>query len=160
MRAEDIDEKIARLVDLHHDDIVAPRAEDWRVILRLEPDQPIVIVNLLCFKASIPYNAETIAGATAHARYMSEVAEPFNRAGGQLIFSGGVMHMFPDAGVDASEGWESAVITRYPGPEALADMWLDPGFVRAHRHHETGVERSRVVVLKRPRMRSSRPPSL
>jgi hypothetical protein len=140
---------VDRLVEVHGEGGICPTADDWRSILRFDPGGPIFILNLLKFKQTTSVSGETMSGSSAYDRYAIGVAPAFARAGGKQVFFGRVGHSFPDS---ADVEWDAAIVTRYPSPRALADMWLDSDFIEAHEHRVDGVEQSRVLIFSDPRM--------
>jgi uncharacterized protein (DUF1330 family) len=72
------------------------------------------------------------------------VGAAFVRVGGQRVYFGRVGHIF--AMGEASD-WDAAIVTRYPSADALAQMWLSPEFIDAHKNRTHGVERSQVLMF-------------
>lgn len=139
----DIAATVRLLVDTHGESGICPTAVDWRAILDL-PANPISILNLLGFHDVVHVEEQSLQGAKAYQRYSRAVAPAFQRCGGKLLFMGQAAYMFPKR----ADEWDFAVLSRYPSPQALADMWLDPEFIAAHSHRINGVARSTVVVFK------------
>lgn len=133
---------IKELVTLHGEGGVCPASGDWQRIF--EHAGPIHIINLLKFKDRIDTEDGSISGAQAYRRYSSSVAPVFSRMGGERIFHASVTSAF---GVGEILEWDAAILTRYPSCHELAQMWLDPEFVAAHKHRIDGVERSHVMVF-------------
>jgi uncharacterized protein (DUF1330 family) len=125
---------VQRLVDLHGESGLSPSAADWHAILSQPSTEPLAILNLLEFKLD--------GGREAYHSYSQAVGPAFLRVGGKRRFFGQVAHIFP-----ASAGWNAAILTIYPSPQALAEMWLDPEFIAAHAHRIDGVLRSQVLVM-------------
>ncbi len=125
---------VQRLVELHGETGLSPSTADWNAILSQPSTEPLAILNLLEFKPE--------GGRDAYRAYSAAVGPAFLRVGGKRRFFGEVVHIFP-----AGAGWSAAILTTYPSPQALANMWLDPEFIEAHAHRIDGVARSQVLVM-------------
>lgn len=135
---------IDRLVELHGEDGLAPTRADWAAILSCPAGEPLHILNLLKFRSTVKTSRGDQPGASAYSAYSAAVGPAFARAGGQLLYFGKVNHIFSTV---AGSNWDAAILTRYPGPRALADFWLDEDFFSAHEHRVDGVAESRVLVM-------------
>jgi uncharacterized protein (DUF1330 family) len=135
---------IEKLVKTHGEAGVCPTAHSWREIFKLGQSSPIHIINLLKFKQLVDTPEGSISGAAAYGKYTAGVGTAFVRVGGQRIYFGRVRHMF---GLGDVADWDAAIVTRYPSADALAQMWLSPEFIEAHRNRADGVERSQVLVF-------------
>jgi uncharacterized protein (DUF1330 family) len=138
------DDLIARLVSIHGEEGICPTEHDWRTIFAVGAGRPVELVNLLAFAPQVDTQEASISGAEAYSRYTSGISKAFARAGGELVFFGHVRHMFSFGGGDA---WDAVIVTRYPSPAALAEMWLDPEFIAAHANRLDGVARSQALVF-------------
>ncbi len=136
---------IDRLVTLHGEDGAVPTRPEWSAILAM-PEAPIFILNLLAFAPN--------GGAQAYQHYIQGVGPAFERAGGEQVFYGPAALTF---GMNADGAWDAAILTRYPSPGALAQMWLDPDFVQAHKSREDGLTRSQVVVIDAAKAQAPNP---
>lgn len=136
------DDLVHQLVALHGEEGICPTAADWRAILAVEG--AIHVLNLLAFKDEVLTATGIRSGADAYRRYTRTVADPFARVGGERVFFGAVGHVFA---FGATDDWDTAILTRYPSAHALAEMWLDPAFVAAHKNRVDGVERSQVMIF-------------
>jgi len=135
---------IERLVETHGEEGVCPTAHSWREIFALGRSGPIHIINLLKFKQRVDTAKGAISGAAAYGKYTAGVGIAFARVGGQRVYSGRVGHIFA---MDEASDWDAAIVTRYPSAHALAQMWLSPEFIDAHKNRTDGVERSQVLVF-------------
>ncbi|MFT6452966.1 MAG: hypothetical protein ACJA06_002474 [Halocynthiibacter sp.] len=118
-------------------------AADWRAILALE-EAHLRILNLLSFRPAVEIETGVISGQEAYGLYRKGTSGAFLRCGGESLAYGKASHVF---GMNTDTDWDAMIMTRYPSPRALASMWLDPEFLRAHKHRESGIERSCVLVL-------------
>lgn len=140
-----VEDLVSRLVALHGEGGLCPTADDWRAIFAIGDAGPLHLLNLLKFKPSVEAPGGAITGAAAYGRYAAANAGPFARAGGERVYFGRVGHMF---GLGEAGEWDAAIMTRYPSARALAQMWLDPDFVEAHKNRANGVERSQVLIFR------------
>jgi hypothetical protein len=129
-------EIVDRLIALHGEKGAVPTRNEWHKILNLPPDAPVVILNLIRFHPD--------GGRAAYFDYIRNVGPAFARTGGEQIYFGPVAFGF---GMTDPGQWDAAILTRYPTPLALAQMWLDPDFIDAHRSREDGLADSQVLVL-------------
>ena len=144
---QDKNQIIESLIAIHGEIGLAPARRDWTAIFECD-GRPVEIMNLLKFKAEVATLEGPISGAAAYGRYAAANAQPFARVGGERLYFGRVTHMF---GLGEAPGWDAVILTRYPSPLALANMWLDPDFIAAHKNREDGVERSQVLVFGKPK---------
>lgn len=128
---------VETLIETHGEDGAAPTREEWEKILALPGDEAVLILNLLRF---VP---ET--GMADYGRYMQGVGPSFARAGGKQVFFGPAEFCFA---MSEEEDWDAAILTRYPSPQALANMWLDPEYIEAHEARRDGLARSQVLVIR------------
>lgn len=145
--AAQIEVLIDRLVSTHGEEGVCPTRASWRAIFLLGQTGPLHLLNLLKFRTQVETSEGPIAGATAYAKYASGVGPAFARVGGQRIYFGRAGHIF---GLGPLDDWDAAIVTRYPSAESLAEFWLSPEFINAHRNRTDGIERSQVLVFENP----------
>ncbi|EAQ03630.1 hypothetical protein OB2597_03382 [Pseudooceanicola batsensis HTCC2597] len=127
---------IERLVETHGEDGAVPSRGDWATILDMPGNEPIFILNLLAF--------EPQTGQASFGQYLHGVAPAIAAAGGEQVF-------FGPAGLSYGTGgdtrWDAAMLMKYPSPQALANMWLDPDFIEAHQSRGDGLAKSLVLVI-------------
>lgn len=140
----ELKDMIKRIVSIHGEEGVCRTAKEWEEIMLRPADQPVGIVNLIKFKPVVQSPEGEIPGWKAYNQYMENVGPAFLRVGGKRLFFGKVCSIFP-----ATDGahWDTAIATRYPTPQALADFWLDKEFIKAHAHRVEGVEHGQVLLL-------------
>ena len=142
-----MEDLVRRLVETHGEEGVCPTANSWREIFRLGKETPVHIINLLKFRSEVDGPEGPISGAAAYAKYTAGVGPAFARVGGQRVYFGRVGHMFA---LGPASDWDAAIVTRYPSADALAQRWLSPEFIDAHKSRADGVERSQVLVFGEP----------
>lgn len=139
----EIESLIDRIVGIHGEGGLAPTAASWRRIFEVGGEGPVTFVNLLGFHPAVVSSEGPLTGEQAYHRYIRATAGAFERVGGELLYFGSVGHGF---GLDDHGDWDAVIVTRYPSARALADMWLDDGYVAAHASRRAGVARSQVLV--------------
>ena len=130
---------IDRLIAAHGEGGLSPSRADWEVILATVG--PVHILNLICFEAKVPGFS---SGLAAYDAYRREVGTAFARAGGKAVLLGEPKACF---GIETETDWDWAILSTYPTGQALARMWLDPDFLKAHDNREIGVKRALVMVF-------------
>lgn len=126
----------------HH---VDPDREQFEAFKRLPRDTPIMMLNLLRFRARAAYDdGRKASGAEAYAAYGRESAPVFRRVGGEIVWRGkpeAVLIGPPD------ERWDLAFVARYPTAHAFLEMVTDPDYREAVKHRQAAVQDSRLIRM-------------
>jgi uncharacterized protein (DUF1330 family) len=96
---------------------VDPRGADLKAFLAGEPDEPIVMLNLLRF---------AVGGRESYAKYAAALRERFlQRYGAQVLYAGD-----GDTALVAENGqqWDAVLLVRYPNRRAFSAMVADPEY--------------------------------
>ncbi len=104
------------------------------------PDGPIVMVNMLKFRAKAAYKDGSDAGLSgkeAYARYGAGVAPLIGKHGGRLIYSGPVTFLMLGMVEDM---WDQISLVEYPNRGALFAMASSPEYQAISHHREAGLE--------------------
>jgi len=104
------------------------------------PDGPIVMVNLLKFRAKATYadgRDADLSGREAYARYGQGVAPLIAKHGGRLIFSGPVT--FLALGV-VEEMWDQVSLVEYPRRASLFAMASSDAYQAIAHHRDAGLQ--------------------
>lgn len=134
-------------------EFVDPARDALAAFRELPDDRPIMMLNLIRYRpravypAAHPLIGEEISGKDAYGRYRREAAAPFERAGGEQIWTG-----MPDLTVigPRDENWDLAFIARYPTGAAFIAMLKDPDYQAAVVHRQAGVADSRLIRCGEP----------
>lgn len=122
---------------------VDPEREQFEVFKQLPRDEPVMMLNLLCFrdKAAYPDGREA-TGAEAYAAYGRESGAVFKRVGGEILWRGRpeVMLIGPP-----DKQWDLAFVARYPTAGAFLEMVTDPVYREAVKHRQAAVLDSRLI---------------
>ena len=105
---------------------MSPTAEQMKAFLAL-PDGPVVMVNLLKFKAD--------GGAEEYAKYGAAIQPCLAKVGAKLLFSGQALSCLIGDG-----DWDMVALMQYPNPGALIEMVNTKEYQAAHVHREAGLE--------------------
>jgi uncharacterized protein (DUF1330 family) len=97
---------------------VDPSGADLKRFLAEQPEQPIVMLNLLRF---------TRDGSEMYADYLRHFRPFAEQVGGQIIYYGrGESPLVAEAGQD----WDAVLLVRYPSRAAFSSMIRDPDYQR------------------------------
>jgi uncharacterized protein (DUF1330 family) len=115
---------------------VDPTAEQLARLPELPADTPVVMINLLAFKAD--------GGAESYARYAAGVQPHLERVGGRLIYAGAHRQMVVGEQPDA--WWDQILAVEYPSVQAFLSMVSDPDYQAIHVHRENALERAELIA--------------
>jgi uncharacterized protein (DUF1330 family) len=122
---------------------VYPNPDQIQALTESTDDGPIVMLNLLRFKAQADGIDEGVSGAEAYARY-SVATEPFLRAvGGRLLRA-----IAPTQSViGPPEGeWDLVLLVEYPSRTKFLEMATNPEYLKIHAHREAALADSRLIA--------------
>jgi uncharacterized protein (DUF1330 family) len=99
-------------------------------------DEPVLMVNLLKFKAS--------CGLESYLRYAQGVTPHLQRVGATVRYAGTA----PDVVIGDGEQpwWDAILVVEYPTPQAFLDMVTTPEYTEVHEHRAAGLERGDLVA--------------
>ncbi|RMG88387.1 MAG: DUF1330 domain-containing protein [Bacteroidetes bacterium] len=110
---------------------ISPTEAQMKELLNYPADKPVVMVNIVRFKAQTDAGNET--GAEAYARYMKNVAPILQAAGGKLIWRGKVRNIVigPETGAP-----DLIFLVQYPSVQHFLGMVTSPEYrAVAHDRH-------------------------
>ena len=117
---------------------VQPGPENVKAFLA-GTDEPVVMVNLLKFKAKASYadGRETdLTGQQAYQLYASEMRKLVEGAGGRFLFGGVVESLLLG---EVEDLWDMVGLVEYPTPKSLIQIASSPDFARIETHREAGL---------------------
>lgn len=133
---------------------VEPSAEQMAAFAALSgEDAPIVMINLLRYREQAEYpdgfDAEPCTGREAYGRYSEVALRRVASVGGSILFMGDVAAtvIAPE-----SEGWDDAVLVRYPSPQAFLEMVAQPEYLAAAPHRSAALADSRLIATRNARI--------
>jgi uncharacterized protein (DUF1330 family) len=112
-------------------------------------DTPVVMLNLLRFRAQAAYpadhDAQPCSGAEAFGRYGQAVAPLLEARGAEPIWQGrqAAMLIGPQ-----DKDWHLAVLVRYPGAAAFVEMATSEAYQSIVVHRTAALEDSRLIAFQ------------
>jgi uncharacterized protein (DUF1330 family) len=126
---------------------ITPNADQFRELAAASDDGPVVMLNLLKYKAQADNDAST-SGEDAYRAYGDAAVAMIEERGGQVIWAGRADQLLIG---DPAEDWDAVLLVQYPSRAAFLDMVSQPAYQEAHQHRESGLERT-IVVACTPRL--------
>lgn len=126
---------------------VAPTPERIAQLAALEGDGPIVMINLLRYRAAADYpvgfDAAPCSGREAYQRYGAVAGPLILASGGRPIWIGRVQ-----ASAIAPEGeeWDDAILVEYPSRKAFLEMIGSEAYQASAPHRTAALDDSRLIV--------------
>jgi uncharacterized protein (DUF1330 family) len=124
---------------MHVENRVHPDAEQVAALQRPGADGPIVMLNLLKFRARAAYpdgRADEVSGREAFARYGMGFAPLLHAIGGRILFSGEVSLL---AIGQADDLWDAVALAEYPSRAAFFQLATSPEYLAVAVHREAGL---------------------
>lgn len=108
---------------------VNPTGADLKAFLAADPDQPVVMLNLLRFAEG---------GAQRYDEYIAHFRTCAERVGATIVYFG---HGADPVVAERGQDWDAVLLVSYPSRRAFSDMVRDPGYQEgAHLRTESLVE--------------------
>ncbi|MBS44968.1 MAG: hypothetical protein CMH83_17740 [Nocardioides sp.] len=102
---------------------VNPRGADLKRYLAEDPGGPVVMLNLLRWRADDPE-----AGKASYREYVAAFEEHSGRFGAEVVYAGtGLTALVAEQGQD----WDAVLLVRYPSRQSFCDMVADPDYQRS-----------------------------
>ena len=129
-----------------------PTREQFRAIGDLPGEGPILMINLVRFRAEAAYaegdpefGEAPVSGEDAYGRYAGETEELVLSLGGSQNWIG--LPMLTVIGPE-DETWDHAFVARYPSAQSFMDMVRNPNYQKAVRHRSAAVADSRLICCR------------
>jgi uncharacterized protein (DUF1330 family) len=113
-----------------------PTPEQMAALAARPADQPVVMINLLKFRAD--------GGRESYARYGQEVAPHLQRVGGTVRYAGGAPTQV--IGDDQKPWWDAILVVEYPSPAAFIDMVTNEDYLKIHEYRVNGLDRGDLIA--------------
>jgi len=126
---------------------ITPNAEQFHDLAAATDEGPVVMLNLLKFKARAD-SGDATSGEAAYRTYGDAAVAMIEERGGSVIWAGRADQVLIG---DPADDWDQVLLVQYPSRAAFLDMVSQPAYQEAHRHRESGLERT-VVVACTPRL--------
>ena len=115
-----------------------PIPEQIKEFLAGAQDQPVVMLNLLRFKAKADASQEGESGEQAHMRYGREMRDFVESHGGRFIWAG---HVDSQLIGEGGEGFQFMSLMEYPSRQAFLKLAGDPQIAQTiGKHRDAGLE--------------------
>lgn len=112
-----------------------PTPEQMQGFVALPDDGPIVMLNLLKFKAD--------GGQAEYMKYSAAVLPMVSARGGKVLFMGrGHFCLIGDA------NWDAVALVQYPSKKAFIEMTASAEYQAIHHHRDAGLEGQVLYALK------------
>ena len=95
---------------------VNPTGPDMKAFLAEDPDEPVVMLNLLRFAEG---------GAERYDAYIAHFRTYAAKVGAQVVYFG---HGSAPVVAEAGQDWDAVLLVSYPSRRAFSDMVRDPGY--------------------------------
>lgn len=134
----------------HDENYVDPNREQFEQFKNLDRNQPILMLNMLRFRAEADYPtdhpraSDALTGEQAYAHYGEESGPIFQRQGGKIVWRGNFQTTLIGP---ADESWDTVFIARYPTAHAFLGMITDPDYQQAVVNRQAAVATSRLIRL-------------
>lgn len=132
---------------------IDPTADQVRALRDHGVDGPVVMLNLLKFRAVADYpadmNVAPCSGAEAYGRYQTAFAgvlQPITQA--EVLYDGPVAQVFIGLAGSAETDWDKVLLVRYPTRQHFLGMMANADYRKALAHRYAGLERT--VLLHCP----------
>jgi uncharacterized protein (DUF1330 family) len=119
---------------------IRPNKDQFIELMNAPDDGPVVMLNLLKFKAR--------DGQAEYNKYGDSVIKMVESLGGKLLWLGKVDQTLIGA-IDAND-WDAIALVQYPNRKAFVEMATSKEYDGIHEHREGGLERT-VVLACTPR---------
>lgn len=113
---------------------ISPNREQIAALAADETDRPVVMVNLLKYKAG--------EGQEQYERYGDVARTKIAETGGRIIYAGRCDQVL----VGEKGDWDAVAIVEYPSRKAFLEMVSQPDYRESLSHREAGLERTVVLA--------------
>ena len=128
---------------------VYPTSAQIDVLTRESSTQPIVMLNLLKFRAAARYEdgrKSDLTGAQAYGLYAERMRVIVEREGGRFLFAGDIKGL----AIGEVEGlWDVAALVEYPSASAFAKIVTLPEVAEIGVHRAAGLEGQLLIRVTR-----------
>ncbi len=119
---------------------VYPTQERIAVLMATQGDAPIVMLNLLKFRAQAKYEdgrATALSGREAYMLYGEAMQKVVAKNGGKFLFMGTVSSLVIGT---VDEMWDTVALVEYPSAAAFATIATSPEVAEIGVHRAAGLE--------------------
>lgn len=132
---------------------IDPTGDQIRHLRDKGPDGPIVMVNLLKFRAHADYSpgahAAVSTGREAYALYEHAFTVTVGEVSkAEIIFRGPVNQLFIGRTDEPANDWDDVLVVRYPSRQHFLAMLAHPTYKEALHHRYAGLERTLLLQCR------------
>jgi len=130
---------------------IVPSTEQLKALVEKGPKGPLVMVNLLKFRARAAYGEDraearqALTGRDAYLRYGAVAQKCVAEAGGGIVWGGNQALV---AIGDADDHWDQVICVRYPSVQAFLQMVQRPDYQAASYHRDAALERTALLCCE------------
>ncbi len=121
-----------------------PTPEQFAALAARPADTPVVMVNLLKFRAD--------GGSESYVRYAQEVVPHLQRVGGTSCMRAARRRGHRRR---RTAWWDAILVVEYPSPAAFIDMVTDEEYLKVHEHRAAGLDRGDLIATSTSWTRSA-----
>jgi uncharacterized protein (DUF1330 family) len=132
-----------------------PAAEQIQGLLSGPPDRPVVMLNLLRFKATADAPDAGISGEAAYRRYADEMVPYVESKGGRVIWTGRLDSQVIGTG---GEWFQMIALVEYPSRKAFLEIANDPYVQEIGIHRAAGLEGQWLIATSAESVSAGRRP--
>jgi uncharacterized protein (DUF1330 family) len=114
---------------------IRPNKEQFLALMEAPDDGPVVMCNLLKFKAG--------GGAKEYGTYGDSAVRMVEARGGKVLWMGRVDQTLIGS---TDEVWDAVALVEYPSRKAFIEMTTSKDYEQAHEHRESGLERTLLLA--------------
>lgn len=113
-----------------------PTPEQFAAVAARPADEPVVMINLLRFKAD--------GGLERYAQYGRDVTPHLERVGATVLYAGGAPAVV--IGEGERPWWDAILVVQYPSPQAFIDMVTTQEYAKIHENRAAGLQRGDLIA--------------
>lgn len=126
-----------------------PNTIDLSVLDSLNPDEPVTMLNMLCYKETTETldNGEKVVctGREAYGRYVSHTVPLASAIPVHIVYAGhAVAHLVASDDVP----WDDILIVQYPTVQSFIDMISSDAYQRVVHIRDDALENSRLIAMQ------------
>lgn len=132
---------------------IDPTADQVRAMRDADPDAPVVMLNLLKFRAQANYPAGSgfgpCSGKEAYARYQHAFVVAVGATShAEVLYDGPCEQVFIGMAGSAETDWDKVLLVRYPARRHFLAMMANADYRAALVHRYAGLERTVLIQCK------------
>jgi uncharacterized protein (DUF1330 family) len=125
-----------------------PTASRVEALMADESGGPVVMVNLLKFRAKAVYpdgRATDLTGRQAYNLYAAPMQNVIEQGGGKVLFGGDIASLVIG---DVTDIWDTCILVEYPSAAAFAAIVTSPPVAEIGAHRAAGLEGQLLIRAK------------